>query len=75
MIIIVLSAMQGVTNRLKALAQDSALNVDINHNLNWLKKTHDDCYYQLLRTKPKEVLSEIYSNLSEDLKVLKILDF
>ena len=34
-IIIVLSAMQGVTNKLKALAEDSALNVDINHNLNW----------------------------------------
>ena len=70
-IIIVFSAMQGVTNRLKALAEDSALNVDINHNLNRLKEIHDDCYYQLLKKKPKEVLVEIYSNLSEDLKSIK----
>ena len=47
--------MQGVTNKLKSLAEDSALNVDINHNLNRLKKTHNDCYYQLLK-KPKEQL-------------------
>ena len=37
-IITVFSAMKGITNRLKALAEDSALNVDINHNLNRLKK-------------------------------------
>ena len=53
------------------MAEDSALNVDINHNLNRLKKTHDDCYYQLLNKKPKEQLDELYSNLSEDLKSIK----
>ena len=70
-IIIVFSAMQGVTNKLKSLAEDSALNVDINHNLNRLKKTHNDCYYQLLNKKPKEQLDKLYSNLSEDLKSIK----
>tara|TARA_B100000886_G_scaffold336966_1_gene296744 strand:- start:1408 stop:3783 length:2376 start_codon:yes stop_codon:yes gene_type:complete len=70
-IIIVFSAMKGVTNRLKALAENSASNIDINHNLNRLKKTHDDCYYQLLKKKPNEVLVKLYSNLSEDLKSIK----
>ena len=54
------------------MAEDSALNVNINHNLNRLRKTHDDCYYQLLKEKPRQVFGELYySNLSEDLKRIK----